>query len=95
MPTTRGSSRTSWYAEIAILLAGAALILGGAPASAEVRFGNHVFIGGHDFSHQTYSRRHRAVITLYDRPIRNQGCVIRADGHGGTLKRCRLRRVSR
>ncbi len=37
------------------------------PALALVRFGHNVFVGGHDFSNQTYDARHRAVIHLYDR----------------------------
>lgn len=73
---------------IGIMLAGLV-----APAAAEVRFGNNVFIGGHDFSHQSFGPRHRAVVTLYDHPIRGAGCVTRADGRGGTVKRCRLQTI--
>ncbi len=65
------------------------------PAAAQVHLGGNVFIGGHDFSHQTYDRRHRAVIKLHDRPIRGEGCVTRADGRGGTVKTCRLRTIRR
>lgn len=64
-----------------------------APAAATVRFGRGVRIGGHDFSHQTHNKRHRLVVRLYDRPVRGAGCVLRADGRGGQVKTCRLRRI--
>ncbi len=63
------------------------------PAGAVVRFGRNVFIGGHDFSHQTYDRKHRAVIHLYDYTPRNAGCVWHADRHGGRVKVCHLRTI--
>lgn len=63
------------------------------PAAATVRFGNNVFIGGHDFSNQTYDRRHRAVIHLYGRTPPRQGCAWYPDGRGGHVKICHLRRI--
>ena len=63
------------------------------PATATVHFGADVFVGGHDFSHRTYDRRHRGIVHLYDRPIRHPGCVTRRDGRGGTLQTCRLHRI--
>ncbi|MDH7798415.1 MULTISPECIES: hypothetical protein [unclassified Beijerinckia] len=72
------------------LLASAPLV---SPASAEVRFGKNVRVGGHDFSNQTFNRKRRAVITLYDRTPRHPGCVWRADGRGGKVKVCHLRRI--
>ena len=64
-------------------------------SQAEVRFGRNVFVGGHDFSHQTFNARRRAVVHLYDRTPRREGCVWRADGRGGRVKTCHLRRLSR
>jgi len=78
---------------IATLLAAPATLSASAtaPASAEVRFGKNVRIGGHDFSNQTFNRKRRAVIHLYNRTPRNPGCVWRADGRGGKVKICHLR----
>lgn len=63
------------------------------PTSAEVRLGNNVRIGGHDFSNQTFNSKHRAVIRLYDHTPRNAGCVWRSDRRGGKVKVCNLRRL--
>lgn len=62
-------------------------------ASAEVRFGRNVRVGGHDFSNQSFNRKRRAEIYLYDRTPARSGCVWRADGRGGKVKTCHLRRV--
>ena len=62
------------------------------PASAEVRFGNNVYVGGHNFSNQRFNRRNRAVINLHEGRPRNPGCVWRADGRGGRVKICHLQR---
>lgn len=62
------------------------------PASAEVRFGNNVHVGGHNFSNQRFDRRNRAVIHLHAGQPRNPGCVWRADGRGGRVKVCHLQR---
>lgn len=85
----------------AAMLAGAVLLtLGGAvafttPALAEVRFGRNVRVGGHDFSNRTYDRNNRAVIHLYDHAPRRAGCAWRADGRGGRVQVCHLRRKPR
>ena len=76
------------------VLATALVVLAGAiPAVAEVHFGSNVFIGGHDFSHQSFNRHHRLHVELYDHPIHGGGCVIRSDGRGGMVKTCRLQRI--
>lgn len=62
-------------------------------ASAEVRFGRNVRVGGHDFSNQSFNRKRRAEIYLYDRTPSRSGCVWRADGRGGKVKTCHLRRI--
>jgi hypothetical protein len=64
-----------------------------ATASAEVRFGRNVRVGGHDFSNQRFDRKRRAEIYLYDRAPAGSGCVWRADGRGGRVKTCHLRRI--
>lgn len=80
---------------VATLIIGAMALLAASvlpsPAAAEVRFGKNVRVGGHDFSNQTFNRKRRAVITLYDHTPRNPGCVWRADGRGGKVKVCHLR----
>jgi hypothetical protein len=62
-------------------------------AYAEVRFGRNVRVGGHDFSHQSFDRKRRAEIYLYDRTPSRSGCVWRPDGRGGKVKTCHLRRM--
>jgi hypothetical protein len=74
----------------AFVAALSAVAITAAPALAEVRFGKNVFIGGHDFSHQTFDRRHRAKIFLYERRPAHAGCRWRADGSGGKVKVCHL-----
>lgn len=84
----------SRYMAAALLLAAMAMAgASPAPARAEVRFGKNVRIGGHDFSDQTYNRQRRAEIRLYDHNPRNPGCVWRADGRGGKVKLCHIRRI--
>ena len=63
------------------------------PAIALVRFGQGVFIGGHDFSNQTYGRHRRAMIHLYARTPRNEGCKWQTDGRGDRVKVCHLRQI--
>lgn len=88
--------RIARYSGAGVLAAALLLALGAAtPALSEVRFGNNVRVGGHDFSNRTYDRRNRAVIHLYDRTPRNPGCVWRADGRGGRVQVCHLRRKQR
>ncbi len=89
-------TRRAPYARLALyaLIALAALAVGGSsPASALVRFGPNVFIGGHDFSHQTFGPGRRAIIYLYPRTPRHAGCRWHADGRGGRVKVCHLRRL--
>jgi hypothetical protein len=62
-------------------------------ASAEVRFGRNVRVGGHDFSNQSFNRKRRAEIYLYDRTPARSGCVWRSDGRGGKVKTCHLRQI--
>jgi hypothetical protein len=68
---------------LACLLAG--------PAAAEVRFGGHVFVGGHDESHQTFDSRHRGEYYLYKGQPHPPGCVVRRDADGGRTKVCRYK----
>jgi hypothetical protein len=73
----------------------ALLLVPAKPASAEVRFGNNVRIGGHDASNQRFDRRKRGVYHLYRDKPRNPGCSWRADGRGGRVKVCHLQRIQR
>jgi len=75
------------------LLALLALLTMLSTAQAEVRFGRNVRVGGHDFSKQSFDRKRRAVIHLYDRTPSKPGCVWRSDGRGGKVKTCHLRRI--
>jgi len=75
------------------VLALLALLTTMSTVQAEVRFGRNVRVGGHDFSNQSFDRKRRAVIHLYDRTPRQPGCVWRSDGRGGKVKTCHLRRI--
>ncbi len=76
-----------------------ALLLGAlqaAPASAEVRFGSGVRIGGHDFSHRRYRSVHIERVRRLRGPpgcryVRN-GFYRRGDGSvvRGPMERCNL-----
>ena len=92
--SSNNASRNIAAALIA-LVASAAFLTTTIPTSAEVRFGNNVRIGGHDFSNQTFNSKRRAVIRLYDHTPRNAGCVWRSDRRGGKIKVCNLRRLGR
>ncbi|WP_424360317.1 hypothetical protein [Methylocystis parvus] len=63
------------------------------PALCEVRFGDNVFVGGNDFSNQTFDRKHRAEAHLYDHQPANAGCRWRTNKDGGRTKFCRLRNL--
>lgn len=93
MPKTAACARRSVLPALA-----AAAILGGGltvSAEAEVRFGRNVRVGGHDFSNRTYDRNNRAVIHLFDRSPRREGCRWQSDGRGGRVQVCHLRRLRR
>lgn len=86
--------RTLWIAAALTLLTVSPMLLPMTTAAqAEVRFGRNVRVGGHDFSNQTFNRNRRAVIHIYDRTPSRPGCVWRADGRGGKVKICHLRRI--
>lgn len=88
----RNLSRSARNAALAVLaLAASSGFV--APASAEVRFGNNVRVGGHDFSNQTFNAKRRGRIYLYDRKPRREGCAWKADGRGGRVRVCHLQRV--
>ncbi len=61
-----------------------------APVRAEVRFGNNVFIGGHDASNQTFTSQRRGEYYLYDGRPPHQGCAWRNNRDGSRTKVCRL-----
>lgn len=94
MPLSSRQGRWSvWTAIALVLLAAPIALIPMAPAAqAEVRFGRNVRVGGHDFSNQSFNRNRRAEIHIYDRTPSRPGCVWRADGRGGKVKVCHLRR---
>jgi len=65
-----------------------ALGLLAASAQAEVRFGDHVRIGGHDVSHQTFNRHRRGLFILHENKPNPEGCVWRRNGDGSKTKVC-------
>ena len=65
------------------------------PASAEVRFGRGVRIGGHDVSNQTFNRQRRGEFNIYNATPPNAGCRWRANRDGSRTKVCNLKRKAR
>jgi hypothetical protein len=65
------------------------------PASAEVRFGRGVKIGGHDVSNQTFNRQRRGEFNIYNSMPPNVGCRWRANRDGSRTKVCNLQRKAR
>jgi hypothetical protein len=65
------------------------------PASAEVRFGRGVKIGGHDVSNQTFNRQRRGEFNISTTRPPNPGCRWRANRDGSRTKVCNLKRKAR
>jgi len=65
------------------------------PASAEVRFGRGVRVGGHDVSNQTFTRQRRGEFNIYNATPPNAGCRWRANRDGSRTKVCNLKRKAR
>jgi hypothetical protein len=65
-------------------------VLAATAARAEVHFGNHVYIGGHNVSHQTFNRQRRGEYYLYGHKPRPEGCAWRRNGDGSQTKVCRF-----
>lgn len=78
------------------LLVGLALWAGAAPASAEVRFGPGVRIGGHDFSNRRYRSVHIERVKRLRGPVGcrrlRHGVYRRGDGSvvRGPMEECNL-----
>jgi len=64
--------------------------LSGVSATAEVRFGKNVRVGGHDFSNQTFDSKKRGEVYLYKGKPRKEGCVWRKGKNGDRVKVCHL-----
>lgn len=75
------------FGVVIALIAGIAL-----PASAEVRFGNNVRIGGHDVSNQTFTKQKRGKFIIHETQPKNAGCVWRKNSDGSKTKVCNLKR---
>jgi hypothetical protein len=61
-------------------------------ASAEVRFGKNVRIGGNDVSNQTFNKKRRAIYYIYNTKPKNPGCRWRKNRDGSRTKVCHLQR---
>jgi hypothetical protein len=73
-------------------LMSATILTFAAPATAEVRFGKNVRIGGHDVSNQTFTKKRRGVFYIYDKPPPKPGCRWRDNGDGSKTKVCHFQR---
>lgn len=62
------------------------------PATAEVRFGNNVRIGGNDVSNQTFTKQKRGKFIIHETAPENEGCVWKKNGDGSKTKVCNLQR---
>ena len=60
------------------------------PAAADVHFGRHVRIGGHDFSNMHFDRKHRGLVYLHKGQPPDPGCRWHDDGRGGRVTVCHL-----
>ncbi len=65
------------------------------PASAEVRLGKNVRIGGHDVSHQTFNKQRRGRYYIYRTTPPKPGCRWVSHGDGSRTKVCHLKRKLR
>lgn len=77
---------------LATLCLTAFVIIGSLPASAEVRFGKNVRIGGHDVSNQTFNKKKRGEYHVYEGKPAKQGCSWRKNADGSKTKVCHLQR---
>jgi hypothetical protein len=74
---------------LAALLSG---VLSATAARSEVRFGNNVFIGGHDVSNQTFDSHRRGEYYVHDGRPSHPGCVWRGNADGSRTKVCHFQR---
>ena len=74
------------------LLTGLFLIAAASPASAVVRFGKNVRIGGHDVSNQTFTKKRRGLYIIHNNKPKRPGCAWRNNGDGSKTKVCHLQR---
>lgn len=65
------------------------------PSVAKVRFGKNVHIGGHDVSHQTFTRKKRAIYYIYKDKPRHPGCHWQKNRDGSRTKICHFQRKKR
>lgn len=77
---------------VGCLLACALLLTWAAPASAVVRFGKNVRIGGHDVSNQTFTKKRRGLYIIHNKTPPRPGCTWRNNGDGSKTKVCHLKR---
>lgn len=75
-----------------VLLCCAALCALSLPATAEVRFGKNVRIGGHDASNQTFDRQNRGEYTIHEGKPPLEGCYLRRNADGSRTRVCHLQR---
>jgi hypothetical protein len=75
--------------DLFVVILGAGLLA--SSAEAEVRFGNNVYIGGHNVSHQTFNRHRRGAFYLYNQQPHPAGCAWRANDDGSRTKVCRFK----
>lgn len=61
-------------------------------ASAEVRFGNNLRIGGHDVSGQMFTKQKRGTFIIHENEPENAGCVWRQNTGGSRTKVCNLKK---
>lgn len=62
------------------------------PATAEVRFGNNVRIGGNDVSNQTFTKKKRGKFIVHEKAPKNEGCRWEKNRDGSKTKVCHFKK---
>lgn len=60
------------------------------PATAEVRFGNNVRVGGNDVSNQTFTKQKRGKFIVHERTAPKAGCSWKQNRDGSKTRVCHL-----
>jgi hypothetical protein len=86
---------TKAHAVLVLAAALALTTLEAGSASAEVRFGKNVRVGGHDVSDQTFNSRRRGLYVIHSGRPSRPGCRWVSNRDGSKTKICHLQRKSR
>ena len=80
------------YRKWPLAMVATCLLLTSPPATAEVRFGKNVRIGGHDVSGQAFNSQRRGLFYVYNGRPAAPGCRWVLNRDGSRTKVCHLQR---